>query len=72
LTTYLGDGNPLPSFSGEPLLLPVEGTADQVLDTYWRALDADNRLALAVKQIPQDGGASILMLHNRHESAILP
>jgi hypothetical protein len=72
LTTYLGDGNPLPSFSGEPLLLPVEGTADQVLDTYWRALDADNRLALAVKQIPQDGGASILMLHNRHERVILP
>lgn len=72
LTTYQGDGNPLPSFSGEPLLLPVEGTADQVLDTYWSALDADNRLALAVKQIPQDGGASILILHNRHESAILP
>jgi len=72
LTTYLGDGHPLPSFSGEPLLLPVEGTADQVLDTYWSALDADNRLALAVKQIPQDGGASILMLRNRHERAISP
>jgi hypothetical protein len=72
LTTYLGDGNPLPSFSGEPLLLPVEGTADQVLDTYWRALDADNRLAIAVKQIPQDGRASTLILRNRHESASSP
>jgi hypothetical protein len=69
LTTYLGDGNPLPSFSGEPLLLPVEGTADQVLNTYWNALDADHRLALAVKQIPQDGGASSLMLHNRPDAA---
>jgi hypothetical protein len=72
LTTYLGDGNPLPSFSGDPLLLPCEGTADQELDTYWRALDADNRLAIAVKHIPQDGRASTLMLHNRHESAIAP
>ena len=72
LTTYLGDGNPLPSFSGEPLLLPVEGSADQVLDTYWNALDADNRLAVAVKQIPQNSRASTLLLHNRHESALSP
>jgi hypothetical protein len=72
LTTYLGNANPLPSFSGEPLLLPLEGTADQVLDTYWNALDADHRLAIAVKQIPQEGGASTLTLHNRYESALSP
>jgi hypothetical protein len=72
LTTYLGNANPLPSFSGEPLLLPLEGTADQVLDTYWNALDADHRLAIAVKQIPQEGGASTLTLYNRYESALSP
>ena len=65
LTTYDGDGSPLPSFSQDPLLLPCEGDAHAVLDAYWAALDADNRLALAVKRIP-DSGAAELIIRNRH------
>jgi IMP cyclohydrolase len=66
LTTYMGDGSPLPSFSGDPLLLPLEGSAQAVLETYWEALDVDNRVALAVKRIPQDGASEIL-IRNRFE-----
>lgn len=66
LTTYMGDGSPLPSFSGDPLLLPLEGSARAVLETYWEALDVDNRVALAVKRIPQDGTSEIL-IRNRFE-----
>jgi hypothetical protein len=65
ITTYAGDGSPLPSFSGEPLLLPCSGTAQEVLDTYWNALDKDNRVSLAVKEIPADGGTSQIALRNR-------
>ena len=65
LTTYDGDGSPLPSFSQDPLLLPCEGDMHAVLDVYWDALDADNRLALAVKRIP-DSGAVELIIRNRH------
>lgn len=65
LTTYMGDGNPLPSFYGDPLLLPCYGTAEDILETYWHALDATNRIALAVKRIPADGGASTIILRNR-------
>lgn len=65
LTTYRGDGQPLPSFSGDPLLLPLEGTAAEVLDAYWEALNAENRIALAVKEIPLQGGAARLWVHNR-------
>jgi IMP cyclohydrolase len=65
LTTYRGDGNPLPPFEGEPLWLPLEGSAAEVLDAYWSALDAANRVALAVKRIP-DGGKSEILLRNRH------
>ncbi|MGH2478729.1 MAG: IMP cyclohydrolase, partial [Ktedonobacteraceae bacterium] len=39
LTTYQGDGMPLPSFQCEPLLLPCAGSAEAVLDTYWHALN---------------------------------
>ncbi len=61
LTTYQGDGNPLLSFSGDPLVLPCQGTPEAVLDAYWNALNADNRISLAVKVIPAAGEAQILV-----------
>ncbi len=65
LTTYVGDGNPLPSFSGEPLLVPCAGSAEAALDLYWSALDAENRISLAVKRIPADGNSSCILVRNR-------
>ncbi len=64
LTTYSGDGNSLPSFSGNPLLLPLIGNTESVLDTYWNALNADNQVSIAVKRIAQDG-ASHIIVRNR-------
>jgi IMP cyclohydrolase len=64
LTTYAGDGDPLPSFSGDPLLLPLAGTAEEVLDTYWHALNADNRVSLAVKEV-SSRQASRILVRNR-------
>ncbi len=66
LTTYDGDGSPLPSFSKDPLLLPCEGDIHAVLDRYWDALDADNRIAVAVKRIPADGSRGELIVRNRY------
>lgn len=65
LTTYTGDGSPLPSFAGDPLLLPCQGTAEQILDTYWQALDAGNRVSLAVKEIPDTPSPSRILVRNR-------
>lgn len=67
LTTYTGDGDPLPSFAGDPLLLPCRGDADAVCDAYWNALDADNRVALAVKEIAPGAGFSRTILRNRFD-----
>jgi IMP cyclohydrolase len=64
LTTYRSDGNPLPSFSGDPLLLPLNGSAEDILDTYWHALNTENRVSIAVKQIARDG-ASDVVVRNR-------
>ncbi|ETW92849.1 MAG: Inosine monophosphate cyclohydrolase [Candidatus Entotheonella factor] len=66
LTTYDGDGSPLPSFSQDPLLLPCEGDIQAVLNQYWDALDADNRIAIAVKRISANGETSELIVHNRY------
>jgi hypothetical protein len=67
LTTYRGDGDPLPAFRGDPLWLPLAGDADAVLARYWEALDASNRVALAVKRIPAAGGVSRILVRNRFE-----
>ncbi len=65
LTTYNGDGSPLPSFQGDPLVLPLDGDGEEVLQAYWEALNAENRIALAVKQVPLYGGVSELRVVNR-------
>ena len=65
LTTYAGDGDPLPGFSGDPLVMPVEGGAEEVMETYWNALDRENRIAIAVKRVAPDG-RSELMAINRY------
>jgi IMP cyclohydrolase len=66
ITTYAGDGDPLPSFSGEPLLLPLEGDGAGVLERYWTGLDADNRISVAVKTVARDGTCRELLLKNRY------
>ena len=66
LSTYRGDGNPLPSFTGDPLLLPCTGSPEDLLHMYWEALDANNRVALAVKHIPAQGGVGTLIVRNRY------
>jgi IMP cyclohydrolase len=65
LTTYSGDGDPLPSFSGDPLLLPCQGSGQEILDAYWNALDGENRVSMAVKEITKGGRESRLFVKNR-------
>jgi IMP cyclohydrolase len=67
ITTYQGDGKPLPPFAGDPLLMPCAGSAEEVLATYWNALDADNRVSLAVKTIPAARGSGEIVVKNRFE-----
>lgn len=69
LTTYRGGGHPLPSFTGDPLLLPCAGSPEDLLQTYWEALDANNRVALAVKHIPAEGGVGSIMVRNRYDGS---
>lgn len=66
LTTYMGDGNPLPTFVGDPLLLPLEASPEDTLDRYWDCLDEDNRISLAVKEIALDGSSSRILIRNKY------
>ena len=65
LTTYSGDGDPLPAFTGDPLLLPCTGKAEDILEAYWKALHAENRVSLALKEITNRGSKSRILVQNR-------
>ena len=49
--TYQGDGNPLPSFEGEPERVALSGDIDRIAGDIWDALDASNRISLFVRLI---------------------
>ena len=42
--TYMGDGNPLPSFEGEPKKIGIEDDIDAFTDGLWNALNEDNKV----------------------------
>jgi len=67
ITTYSGDGKPLPAFEGEPKLMPLVGDAQQILRTYWGALNPENRVSLAVKLITCRTGKSTIYIINRFQ-----
>ena len=54
-TTYMGDGNPMPFFKGDPLMLPLQGNAEKIANFYWQELNQDNRISLAVRELTQTG-----------------
>ena len=61
MTTYRGDGDPLPSFRGEPYLVPLDGDAQKIADTFWETLNADNKVSLVAKSIPRNGPPKIVI-----------
>ncbi|MCY4545504.1 MAG: inosine monophosphate cyclohydrolase [Gemmatimonadetes bacterium] len=63
LTTYMGDGDPLPGFTGDPLVMPLRGGAEEVMKTYWNALDRENRIAIAVKRVARGGGSELMVIN---------
>lgn len=65
VTTYKGDGNPLPSFDGKPFLLPLLGNVDEICETYWHTLDDENKVSLAVKVIDSFTGISTTRIKNK-------
>ncbi len=49
--TYMGDGNPLPSFEGEPTLIEIDGDIDSFTGMVWESLNDDNKVSLFVRYI---------------------
>ena len=65
--TYMGDGNPLPSFEGEPktLLLP-DLDIDALTAHIWENLNTDNKVSLFVRYIDIASGDAETRIVNKN------
>jgi hypothetical protein len=65
--TYMGDGNPLPSFEGEPTLVNIPDDMNEFADTVWNSLDADNKVSLFVRYINIADGTYETKIINKNQ-----
>lgn len=54
--TYTGDGDPLPSYAGEPAKVDMAGDIDTLADEIWDSLNEDNKVSLFVRYIDIETG----------------
>lgn len=54
--TYMGDGNPLPSFEGEPTWVDIDGDIDSFTKLVWDNLNEENKVSLFVRFIDIETG----------------
>ncbi len=54
--TYMHDGNPLPSFEGEPKLVDIDGDIDTFANMIWNNLNEENKVSLFVRFIDIETG----------------
>jgi hypothetical protein len=64
--TYKSDGNPLPSFEGEPYIIPIFDSIDETLNMYWESLNEDNKVSLFTKYVDIESGKVELKIINKN------
>ncbi len=69
LHTYLGDGDPLPSFEGEPVRVAVEGDIDTLSHALWDSLNEENKISLFVRFVNLKTGLMETRIFNKNLSA---
>ena len=65
--TYMHDGNPLPSFEGEPKLVGIQDDMDAFTDMLWNSLNPDNKVSLFVRYIDIATGAYETKIVNKNK-----
>ena len=65
--TYVTDGNPIPTFQGEPERVQIPDDIDEFTDKLWKALDADNKISLYVRYTSLESGTAVSRMINKNE-----
>lgn len=64
--TYMHDGNPLPSFEGEPKLVSIPDDINAFTDLLWSSLNEDNKVSLFVRYIDIASGTYETKIVNKN------
>ncbi|MBQ6825320.1 MAG: IMP cyclohydrolase [Clostridia bacterium] len=64
--TYKCDGNPIPSFYGEPEEIEMPNSAKELADICWNNLNNDNKVSLFVREVPLDGSEATEIIINKN------
>ena len=67
LSTYEHDGDPLPSFAGEPRPVSITDDMEVFAEKLWNSLNADNKVSLFVRYIDLQTGGERTIIKNVHE-----
>lgn len=65
--TYLHDGNPIPSFEGDPVRVAIAGDIDSFTNTVWEALNQDNKVSLFTRFISLKTGKTETRIVNKNK-----
>ena len=63
----MGDGNPLPSFEGEPKLVGIDGDIDTFTKNIWDSLNEENKVSLFVRYTDIESGAYETRIVNKNQ-----
>ena len=66
LHTYVCDGNPIPTFQGEPERVAIEGDIDAFTAQLWNSLNPDNKISLFVRFTDLETRAYQQRILNKH------
>lgn len=69
--TYTGNGSPLPSFEGEPVLVDICGNIDSFTNLVWENLNSENKISLFTRFIALDTGAMQSRIVNKNDTAMI-
>lgn len=64
--TYKCDGNPIPSFYGEPEEVELPNTAEELAELVWKNLNCDNKVSLFIREVPLFGGEPKNIIINKN------
>ena len=65
--TYVTDGNPIPTFQGEPERVAIPSDIDEFADTIWNNLNEANKISLYVCYTELDSGKKQTVLINKNK-----
>lgn len=65
--TYKCDGDPIPSYEGDPTPVKLEGTIDELTESLWSSLNEENKVSLFVRYIDLETGEAETRIVNKNK-----